>query len=60
MNKAERHRIKMKHFKRRKKNIGFLEDNYTFRQSGKPCSCFLCSKPRYERHKIKHDDYRNL
>jgi len=54
MNKAERHRIKMKKFKRRLKLYGLLYSDgnfYSLRSHGKPCSCFFCRGEKYNRRK---------
>ena len=58
MDKALRHQIKMKKFRRRLNNLGLkLTDpnsNYNcYRESGKPCSCSFCSTYKYER-AVKH------
>lgn len=55
MNKAERHRLKMKYYRRRLKKYGLTEkDNqHVFRTTGKPCSCNLCKIEKYSR-KEKH------
>jgi len=52
MNKAERFRRKMLKYKKRIKHIGIDESTgkfYAYRSHGKPCSCWICSTPKYKR-----------
>jgi hypothetical protein len=48
MNKAERHRRKMVHYKRRLKNLGIKGEVHCYRSTGKPCSCALCDPHKAE------------
>ena len=61
MNKARRHELKMLHYKRRLRNyrISKKEANdpknkfYSFRSSGKPCSCLCCSPMEFKYNRAK-------
>ena len=62
MNKARRHELKMLKYKKRLKKYGLIEKvdkdntNFTaFRSHGKPCSCWMCSGPKFNR-KMKHKE----
>ena len=48
MNKALRHEIKMRKYRRRVSLLGY--DHTSLRTTGRPCNCWMCRKPKYERH----------
>lgn len=50
VNKAERHRVKMKHYRKRLRNYRLNESEGSFngfRESGKPCSCMFCDPHKF-------------
>ena len=59
MNKLERTNLKLKKFKRRLKMYNLWEKgkgllkHHEFRNSSKPCSCWMCRNEKFSR-KIKH------
>jgi hypothetical protein len=53
MNKGERTRLRMVHYKRRLKRLRIKGDMFCLKDQGKPCSCYMCSPSKYKR-KIKH------
>lgn len=59
MNKLQRNQLKHKKFKRRLKMYNLWEKGkglkkyHKFKNTSKPCSCFICKKTRYNRNK-KH------
>lgn len=56
MNKAERHRIKMKKYLRRLRNLGLINckgNFFHYRSHGKPCSCNLCRNKKYRNQRAK-------
>lgn len=71
MNKARRHELKMLKYKKRLKNIkqltckkltnpkgvenGIIYNLTSYKTSGKPCSCAVCSPYKYNRAKQKHE-----
>lgn len=69
MDKARRHELKMLKYKKRLNKYGLTEEaekennNLTaFRSHGKPCSCWMCSGPKFNR-KMKHkgdSDYNDV
>jgi hypothetical protein len=71
-NKGEREEIKKRKYKQRLESYRLLKDhpealvnprgesyNFTgYKESGKPCSCYICSKhKKYKRSKNKNKDY---
>ena len=56
MDKPQRHLMKMRHFRRRLKNLGLkaCEGKFnSYRTTGKPCSCMFCD-PHKHNPKGKH------
>jgi hypothetical protein len=61
-NKGRRHELKMLHYKRRLKNYRISKEQadnpknnfFAFRSHGKPCSCWCCRRPKYNRAKEKN------
>lgn len=43
MNKLERKTKGDFKYKKRLKNLGIVGDNYSYKTTGKPCSCAMCS-----------------
>lgn len=55
-NKGRRTELTNLKYKKRLKNLGLKETDgklYCYKSSGKPCSCSICKKPRYNRSKSK-------
>lgn len=56
MNKAMRHQVKMRKFKKRLVVLNLHKEEGSFHAyitSGKPCSCFMCSPLKYNRAQVK-------
>ncbi len=49
MNKGRRNELVSLKFKKRLKQIGLSRIDFSFKRQGRPCSCFICKKPRYKR-----------
>jgi 7-cyano-7-deazaguanine synthase in queuosine biosynthesis len=62
MNKGRRHELKMRHFKRRLKNLNLpMNGNHNcYRTSGKPCSCYICSTDKYKHNGLNKIAYKEL
>jgi len=53
MNKLERTQTTQRKFKKRLKAMGIKHIEYSFKNQGKPCSCWACKKKRYVRSTVK-------
>lgn len=53
MNKARRNELAQLKMKKRRRNYRLADDVkwYALKHHGKPCSCWICKRPRYVRKK---------
>lgn len=61
-NKARRHELRMLKFKKRcaVRGVGWNLHNHKLRNTGKPCSCSMCSPHRELPYKPKFSDRRKM
>lgn len=61
MNKQERKEKGLFKYKKRLKNLGIKGNNYSYKTTGTPCSCAMCSPGKVEqkaKYRLRKDDIR--